>query len=473
MSLTDVALTAALAVLLALLTEAAVTRARDRARASALSELRKRGFRIARLRFARRPEIRRQILQAPVVRDRIREAAEREGRPASDIERRAGRYADEIVPAFSLLSYYRLGAAVARTILNFFYRVVVERSEARRFHESVPADASVVYVMNHRSNVDYVLVGHMLMKFIAISYAVGEWARVWPLEKLFKSFGSYFVRRKFHNDLYHAVLAEYVRLMTREGITQGIFLEGGLSRDGALREPKIGLLDYILQTYADPSVRRPLYFVPCGINYDRVIEDRVLRAEKEGDARALRPLRRFVGTCDYVFKNAYRAARGHFKRYGVAAVGIGDPFDAQAYLRSRPFDWFSLSRPQRLEEVKKLAELLMTQIARAIPVLAVPLAAAAWRREPSEAPVPRKSFLDRIARVREEVRRGGGRELGRRKSDEEVLQEALTVLAPRKMMRGEDGSVFVPPSEEPTLEYYARSLDHFLATPAASRAGVS
>jgi hypothetical protein len=28
---------------------------------------------------------------------------------------------------------------------------------------------------------------------VALSYAVGEWARVWPLEHLFRSFGSYFV----------------------------------------------------------------------------------------------------------------------------------------------------------------------------------------------------------------------------------------------------------------------------------------
>ena len=469
MTRTDYLYVAVLTAALVLLTETLLSRARRRARASALSELRKRGFRIPRLRFERRHELRRKILEAGPVRARILEVAARNGEPPERVERRAGRYADEIVPAFSLLSYYRLGAAVARTVLNFFYRVVVERSEARRLHESVPEEAAVVYLMNHRSNVDYVLVGYMLMKHIAISYAVGEWARVWPLEKLFKSFGSYFVRRKFRDELYHAVLAEYVGLITREGVTQGIFLEGGLSRDGRMREPKIGLLDYILETSADPEFERPLLFVPCGINYDRVIEDRVLRAENEGDERALRPLRRFIGTCRYVFQNAYRAARGHFKRYGTAAVAIGTPFDARAYLRSLPFDWFALPRQRRMEEVKTLADLLMRQVALAVPVLSVPLVAQAWRAFPGPA-APRGAILDSLARVRGRVRGGGGREPGRRKPDEEILREALVVLAPRRIMRERGGDIVVPASEAPTLEYYARSLDHFLAPPAGAEA---
>ena len=109
--------------------------------------------------------------------------------------------------------------------------------------------------MNHRSNADYVLVSYALAGQVAISYAVGEWARAFPLEHMFKAFGSYFVRRKYREPLYHAVLERYVQLITREGVTQGIFLEGGLTRDGLLKSPKIGLLDYVLGIARDPAYR--------------------------------------------------------------------------------------------------------------------------------------------------------------------------------------------------------------------------
>ena len=36
---------------------------------------------------------------------------------------------------------------------------------------------------------------YVLRDNVALSFAVGEWARVWPLDVLFKSFGSYFIRR--------------------------------------------------------------------------------------------------------------------------------------------------------------------------------------------------------------------------------------------------------------------------------------
>jgi glycerol-3-phosphate O-acyltransferase len=52
----------------------------------------------------------------------------------------------------------------------------------------------IIYVMNHRSNADYILVSYALAGHVAISYAVGEWARAFPLEVVFKSFGSYFIR---------------------------------------------------------------------------------------------------------------------------------------------------------------------------------------------------------------------------------------------------------------------------------------
>ena len=66
------------------------------------------------------------------------------------------------------------------------------------------------------------------------------------------------------------------RAITRDGVTQGIFPEGGLTRDGRLRPVKIGLLDYLLGAAADPALAARLHVVPVAMNYDRVLEDRTL-----------------------------------------------------------------------------------------------------------------------------------------------------------------------------------------------------
>src|SRR6185503_9252663 len=175
--------------------------------------------------------------------------------------RRVDQYVDEIVPFFNVVAYYHIGYRVAEKILNLFYKVTVEH-EDRGAIGRLPRDSVIVYLMNHRSNADYVLVSYALAGQVAISYAVGEWARAFPLEHIFKAFGSYFVRRRYREPLYHAVLERYVQLITREGVTQGIFLEGGLTRDGMLKPPKIGLLDYVLGIARDPGYRSRIFIVP-------------------------------------------------------------------------------------------------------------------------------------------------------------------------------------------------------------------
>ena len=124
-------------------------------------------------------------------------------------------------------------------MLKLFFRVVVV-DKGERAAAQLPKDAVVIYLFNHRSNADYVIAAHALAGQVALSYAVGEWARVFPLEYLFKAFGGYFVRRRFREPLYHVVLEQYVQLITRNGVTQGIFPEGGLTRDGRFRPAKIG-----------------------------------------------------------------------------------------------------------------------------------------------------------------------------------------------------------------------------------------
>ena len=150
---------------------------------------------------------------------------------------------------------------------------------------AVPEGATVVFLMNHRSNMDYVLVSYLVAEKTALSYAVGEWARVWPLQTLFRAMGAYFIRRDSRSPLYRKVLERYVGMATAGGVTQAVYPEGGLSRDGRLRPPRLGILDYMVRSF-DPA-GRDLVFVPVGLNYDRVLEDRTLL--RDLDPSAVKP----------------------------------------------------------------------------------------------------------------------------------------------------------------------------------------
>ena len=75
------------------------------------------------------------------------------------------------------------------------------------------------------------------------------------------------------NPLYRLVLERYVSMATEAGVVQAVFLEGSLTRDGSLRPPKLGLLDYMARSF-HPGWERDIVFIPVGINYDRTFEDR-------------------------------------------------------------------------------------------------------------------------------------------------------------------------------------------------------
>ena len=177
-------------------------------------------------------------------------------------------------PAFNAYLYFRIGYWIGRKVAQGLYRVRLGFVDTEAL-KKVPENATVVFVMNHRSNMDYILAGYLAADQAALSYAVGEWARIWPLSALIRSMGAYFVRRNSKDELYRRVLERYIVMATQAGVPQAVFPEGGLTRDGLMREPRLGVVDYMLRGFWLDGAR-DLVFVPLGLNYDRVLEDRTL-----------------------------------------------------------------------------------------------------------------------------------------------------------------------------------------------------
>jgi glycerol-3-phosphate O-acyltransferase len=374
--------------------------------------------------------------------------------------RLVGRYVEEIVPHFSILSYYKIGYNVAKAFVNLLYKVSVDYQDERAL-ERIPRKDVVVYFMNHRSNADYVVVAYVLAYGVQISYAVGEWARAWPLEYVFKSFGAYFIRRRFREPLYHAVLERYVQLITRNGVTQGFFPEGRLSRDGRLGAPKLGLLDYLCRTLLDSGFERDIWFVPVGLNFDRVLEDRSLIRELIDERDRPGRLAQLYTVTGYLAANALRLVTGRLKRYGRAAVTFGAPLSLRGWLASQPADLLRLPRERRLPALASLAAELMQRVGSIIPVTPVPLAAAALlsfdqTAVPLSAVLERMDqFRDRLLEVNGKVVRGGARIA-------EVWDRAWRMFSMRRLVLRDGATLIVLPRCRPLLEFYANSIAHLL-----------
>ncbi|OGU02939.1 MAG: hypothetical protein A2085_02755 [Gemmatimonadetes bacterium GWC2_71_10] len=433
---------------------------RERLRRSARRALRQFQARVAKYKFVSRRAIHDELILDPVVVDAMRAYMKEHKVGELETRVRVERYIDEILPFFNVLSYYKLGYNLSKLLLNLLFKVTVEYQDEKSL-DRVPRKDVVVYLMNHRSNADYVVVAYVLARGVAVSYAVGEWARVWPLETVFKSFGSYFIRRRYREPLYHAVLERYIQLITRNGVTQGIFLEGGLSRDGRFRPAKIGLLDYIARTLADPAFTRDIWLVPVAINYDRTLEDRSLIREcLHEDLRDGR-VHQLWQVVSYLGWNALRFVSGRLRRYGRAAVTFGTPLSLREWIAGEGGDVLALPRERRLPHMQLLADAMLERLRGIIPVTPVALAAAALLSFERDT-IPLADVLQRMADYRDHLRDVNATIVRADRDIAETWDRARLMFDMRRTVIVDGATVVVFARQRPLLEYYANSIRHLL-----------
>ncbi|MFU8865372.1 MAG: 1-acyl-sn-glycerol-3-phosphate acyltransferase [Rhodobacterales bacterium] len=389
--------------------------------------------------LATRYDMIQRLIYDPTVLRAIAAHATSEGVPENVAFEQARRYAREIVPSFSASAYFGVATRLAKLISTSIYRVRLGQYAGDALAQ-VDREATVVFVINHRSNMDYVLVTYLAAERSALSYAVGEWGRIWPLSALIRAMGAYFIRRKRFGPLYKAVLSRYVQLATEAGVTQAVFPEGGLSLSGGIMPPKRGILKYIVDGY-DPD-GRDVVFVPVAVNYDRVLEDRVLLAAQTAGGR--RFVARFRTVVGFVTKLFVLRLKGKFHRFGYAAVSFGEPLSLNGFQG----------------DVPALASELMRRVAAEVPVLPVPLVAAAILK--ADAPLNRAELEAAAQNLVGDLPQA---HLHMPRQDTGYLVEAgLRLLLQRHLVQERDGMLRLVPAQRSVVEYYAASIAHLFRT---------
>jgi glycerol-3-phosphate O-acyltransferase len=405
---------------------------------------------------------RRALVDRLVYDDKVQQAArayatERD-MPRAVVTHIVERYANEIVPAFNAYFYFRLGYWLGKTLSRSLYRVRIGFTDDAGL-AAVAENATVVFVMNHRSNMDYIIASYLAAEKAALSYAVGEWARIWGLQQLIRSMGAYFVRRNSRDELYRRVLERYIAMATEAGVTQAVYPEGGLSRDGLMREPKFGVLDYMLRGFALDG-ERDLVFVPLGLNYDRTLEDRTLLLSDDVTARRPGSWRAAWNTLRFVGHQAALMLRSRWHRFGYACVNFGTPVSVREYARARNLDFRHMAKEQRAQAVAELGRHLMDQVGRLIPVLPVPLVATVLLR--ARDGLSEADLKAAVTTLVQALERTGARIYVPRSDWDYAVTAGLRMLVMRHLVLEQAGLFSANVGEERLLRYYANSMRHLL-----------
>ena len=298
--------------------------------------------------------------------------------------------------------------------------------------------------------------------------------------------------------LYRRVLERYVQMATAAGVPQAVFPEGGLSRDGRLGAPKLGLLDYMVKAF-DPRGERDVVFVPVAVNYDRVLEDRTLLldvpvadagasaagaasgAPNEGVTAPTASSRAYPGEgvtnaakrrpgkvgavanlARFVAGQLWLVVTGRWHRFGYACVSFGTPLSLGEWCKARGVDLRPLSREERFAYVEKLAGELMGRIGAVIPVVPVALVATVLREQPHRWFSPLELASEAYALLHR-LEAAGAHVYQPRQDFDYALEVGLRMLRLRNLVsENADGMLLMAPGEEQTVAYYANSIAHLL-----------
>lgn len=393
-----------------------------------------------------------------IVEEGVKEIAQQRGVPVDKLQRETWRIAWDIVPGFNPYFYFRIGYRLARSTLRSLYRVRInfadEGSMAR-----VSDQAAVVFIINHRSNIDYVVANFLTAKRTMLSFGVGEWSRMWPIQPLMRMAGGYFVRRDSGDPLYRLLIKRYVQLATTARVPHAIFLEGQLSPDGRVGEPRLGLLSYVTERF-NPDTSADLVFIPVAINYDRIAEDKNMIRYSSHEFRKMGRsyvARKAIGFGIHLIQELILRRRV----YGYACAAFGEPISFGEWTRQRDIDWPGLSRIQRFEQIEFLGSELIGNISNLMPATPVPLLCRIWINDP-QLVLSEEAMRCRFQALHAILEQSNCHVVLVKDSIDDTFDHALTLVTSRKMiLRNADGNYKANQNLVALLYYYANSLSQF------------
>lgn len=359
----------------------------------------------------------------------------------------------------------RMFSWVLRAVIGLVFSRV-ETVHIERLRESVSRQPTVL-LPSHRSHFDYLLMSYILFfaKLPLPYIAAGVNLNFWPVGRLFRTAGGFFIRRRTAGDiLYKVVLQNYLTYLIKNGELIQFFIEGGRSRSGGMRVPRLGLLKYLVQAWDDGG-RKDLSLVPVAITYERVAEEESIARELAGGKKRKEDFLAFL-----------RLRKVLRKRFGSVRVVFGEPFSLRAF---RDVSQGAMSAQGT--DVSRLTEDLGFAVSRSImdctALTGTALVAAAALS------FPEYSFSEEKLKARMcallqvfALKRGMSDAFGGK------LQEALDNSAPseaverviryvvsfgylRRTKTDTDVFIEIPPAERLKLDYYKNGVLHFFVVP--------
>jgi glycerol-3-phosphate O-acyltransferase len=237
-----------------------------------------------------------QVLAEPEFQDRVAAAGATSGLTRAESLEQAERALRELATGHRRLAL-GIFSRLARwlTQLAFEPEVSIDAEQIARLRE-LARGASLVFLPSHQSNVDHLVMFHALANagFAPPFTAAGINMSFWPMSRLLRGTGAFFIRRSGDDPVYREVLRAFVAYLLERHFHLEFFVEGTRTRTGKLLPPRYGLLRYAAEAGRDHGGGDVL-FVPASLGYDQVLEVGEYVRQQLGEGRERESLRFMLG----------------------------------------------------------------------------------------------------------------------------------------------------------------------------------
>ncbi|WP_101675211.1 glycerol-3-phosphate 1-O-acyltransferase PlsB [Alloalcanivorax mobilis] len=267
------------------------------------------------------------IMEAPPVREAIREAAATHNESEAKTLERARGYAMEISADYSH-TVIRALALFLNWLWNRLYDGIRLYNLDHLTH--LARDHEIIYVPCHRSHIDYLLLSYVVYRngLVPPHIAAGINLNLPVVGTILRRGGAFFMRRSFRdNPLYSAVFYEYLHSITTRGFSIEYFVEGGRSRSGRMLQPRTGMLAMTVRSFLRDA-RKPIAFVPVYVGYEKVIEAGSYIGELHGGKKKKESV--------FGLLKSLKVLRSHF---GQVHVNFGEPIRLVDFLDDHREGW--------------------------------------------------------------------------------------------------------------------------------------
>ena len=215
----------------------------------------------------------------------MRLAAE-SGKPVKRMEKRTNRYLKEIAAQHSPYVIDVVNGIVGKLIAMAHQSVEYSTKDLLATYTAA-GDNPIIFLPSHKSNFDHLVFEHVLYEnMLPLNHTAGginmNFFLVGPL---LRRSGIFFIRRAFKdNEPYKFVLRQYLDYLLEKRFAMEWFIEGGRSRSGKLREPQLGMLAYVADSY-QRGIAEDVALAPVSINYDQITDISSYAAEQRGRSK--------------------------------------------------------------------------------------------------------------------------------------------------------------------------------------------